>query len=760
MKPSASMDQNQEIQPDNAAGTAPLSSGVKKEQAGGSQPQNSAPSSEKIRELTHFKEIYEGIMKGDREKVLAEYAKLKSGDTSASSTVFKDTILHIAIYMRQEDIAREILKKCNEETLLKPNAIGNTVLHEASEANMMNLAKDLLISAPGLLGKVNKHGETALFRAAHFGCAEMFAVLADIVAQKERDQRTALEPHLKRRDGTTILQITIVAGFFGLALEIARRYKVLVEREIENSRPAGLQLLSCIPSAFKSSTNYGLIKRFIYHCVPDEDFQREKKSHRRDAYEFGDDYDFGMNTQEKKSEHPIPCYVPKIVVKFTSELRKINVSIWECLRRGWPMMKRIYEEKRKHESAFELAKFLIIEDHVSWEESSPSEGDKVSPVTPMNSRSQDDGNNQERSQTGSPGQGEKKEGTGSSPNEPAKSSDHPSTKDKTTKTAPLLLATATGIIEIVEEILDVYPQALEHICLETGRNILHEAIRHRQLDIFHLIKKMDIPMARLVRRIDNSGYTILHQVGEMGYHTGSTNHPGPAFQLQEELRWFERVRKITPPHYEMHRSSEKVGTAEEFFEESHKKLLEEAQEWLKRTSESCSTVAVLIATVAFAAAYTVPGGSDEKTGTPILLHDPFFLIFTVMDVLSLASSLTSVVMFLSILTSPLHLKSFRHSLPRKLTLGFTFLFFSVAVTMLAFAATLMLIVRLKKRWTTTLMYTAAFLPVSIFALLQFPLYVAFKSTWKFSLKLIKRILPWHCRFKTPKTSSIYRTRYY
>ncbi|KAG6695437.1 hypothetical protein I3842_09G097200 [Carya illinoinensis] len=694
MKPSPSMDQKQEIQPVNAPG---------------SQPQNSAPSGEKLQELIHFKEIYEGIMKGNREEVMAKYAKLKSGDPSVNSTVFKDTILHIAIYMRQEDIAREILKKCSQETLLKPNAIGNTVLHEASEANMMNLAKDLLILVPDLLDKVNKHGETALFRAAHFGCAEMFTVLADIIAQKERHQGTALKPHLERDDKKTILQITIIAGFFG------------------------------VPASHKDS-------------------QKEKKSHRRDAYEFEfeDDYEFGMNTQEKKSEHPASGQVSKMVLKFNSELRKINVSIWGRLRRGWPMMKRIYEEKRKHEAALELAKFLIIEDHVSWEESIPSEGDKkVSPVITRNPRSRDDGNNQERSKTGSPGQGEKKEGTGSSSNVTAESSDHPST----TKTAPLLLAAAAGIIEIVEEIFDVYPQAIEHICPETGRNILHEAIRHRRLDIFRLVKKKDIPMVRLVRQIDNSGYTILHQVGEIGYHTGSTHHPGPAFQLQEELRWFERVQKIIPHHYEMHRSSEKVGTAEEFFEESHKKLLEEAQEWLKRTSESCSAVAVLIATVAFAAAYTVPGGSDEKTGTPILLHDPFFLIFTVMDVLSLASSLTSVVMFLSILTSPFHLKSFRHSLPRKLTLGFTFLFFSVAVTMLAFAATIMLIVRLKKRWTTTLMYTAAFLPVSIFALLQFPLYVAFMSTWKFSLKVIKGILPRHCRFKTPKTSSVYRTHY-
>ncbi|PON52159.1 Ankyrin repeat-containing protein [Parasponia andersonii] len=307
----------------------------------------------------------------------------------------------------------------------------------------------------------------------------------------------------------------------------------------------------------------------------------------------------------------------------------------------------------------------------------------------------------------------------------------------------LLIATSTGIVEIVNEILRVYPQAVEHVS-DMGQNILHVVIKHRKLEIFKRVKKMHLPTSRLVRRIDDNGYTILHHVGVMMYYTGGTL-PGPALQLQEELRWFERVRKIIPPHYAMHKSQygQRSETAEELFRRTHEKLLKEAQEWLKRTSESCSAVAVLIATVAFAAAYTVPGGSNQDTGVPILLTDPFFLVFTIMDVLSLASSLTSVVMFLSILTSPFELQDFRHSLPRKLILAFTFLFFSVAVTMLAFAATIILIIHLKKRWTTSIIYAVAFLPVTMFALLQFPLYMAFMDTMKSTLKVIKKALPWY-----------------
>lgn len=387
------------------------------------------------------------------------------------------------------------------------------------------------------------------------------------------------------------------------------------------------------------------------------------------------------------------------------------------------MMENIRKEKRKHESALRLAKLLIADD-TSWEHISTEED--IGKISVVNPAAKEEG--------GGGGGGE----AGSAPTPPSLAQAPGKSKannlDGEAETS-LLLATSNGIVEIVKEILDVYPQAVEHVSRK-GQNIMHVAIKNRQKEIFNMVKKMEIPMTRLRRRIDKNGYTLLHHVAVMQYYSGGTL-PGPALQLQEELHWFDRVRKIIPPHYEMHRSRTKDETAQEFFERTHAKLLKEAQEWLKRTSESCSTVAVLIATVAFAAAYTVPGGSNQDTGLPVLLHDPIFLVFTVMDVLSLASSLTSVVMFLSILTSPFQLQDFRHSLPLKLILGFSFLFFSVAVMMLTFTATILLIVHLKKRWTTLLIYTVAFLPVSIFAILQVPLYLTFMKAMKISINLIR-----------------------
>ncbi|KAI5330824.1 hypothetical protein L3X38_020950 [Prunus dulcis] len=93
---------------------------------------------------------------------------------------------------------------------------------------------------------------------------------------------------------------------------------------------------------------------------------------------------------------------------------------------------------------------------------------------------------------------------------------------------------------------------------------------------------------------------------------------GPAMQLQAELRWMLRVKNIVPPHYTMHRNN-KYQTAEELFNEEHNELLKSAQDSIKDTAQSCSTVAVLVAGVVFAAAYAIPG---DKFKVP--KDSPFF----------------------------------------------------------------------------------------------------------------------------------------
>ncbi|KAI7746082.1 hypothetical protein M8C21_024647, partial [Ambrosia artemisiifolia] len=203
---------------------------------------------------------------------------------------------------------------------------------------------------------------------------------------------------------------------------------------------------------------------------------------------------------------------------------------------------------------------------------------------------------------------------------------------------PLLLATIHGCTEIVEEIVKVYPQAIEHIDHE-GRNILSLAVLHRRIEIIDLVDRMNIKKQRVRNNIDNYGNTLLHLVGEK-VDNPTEDLKGPALILQEDVLLFKRVKEICLTLHTM-RLNSKGKTAEQVFMENNNKLRAEAKEWMTENAKNCSIVAVLIATVAFAAAYTVPGGPDSKTGHPVLKNQPLFLIFTIADAISLSSSLTS-----------------------------------------------------------------------------------------------------------------------
>ena len=160
-------------------------------------------------------------------------------------------------------------------------------------------------------------------------------------------------------------------------------------------------------------------------------------------------------------------------------------------------------------------------------------------------------------------------------------------------------------------------------------------------------------------------------------------------------------------------------TAEELFAAANEQLHGEAKEWLMRTTENCTILSVFIATVSFAAIYTVPGGPDQNTGIPLLHSKPSLLVFTLADVISLVLALTSVGTFLSILTSSFPLEDFKIYLFKKLILGIICLVLSVSMMAVAFGAAIILMMSHNREnvfWSVI-----AFLPVPIFFLSYSPL---------------------------------------
>ncbi|GKC66647.1 ankyrin repeat-containing domain, PGG domain protein [Tanacetum coccineum] len=113
---------------------------------------------------------------------------------------------------------------------------------------------------------------------------------------------------------------------------------------------------------------------------------------------------------------------------------------------------------------------------------------------------------------------------------------------------------------------------------------------------------------------------------------------------------------------------------------------------MKDTASSCTVVVTLIVTITFAVAITVPGG-NKNDGKPLYLNKWAFVLFIISDAFALYSSSTSLLMLLGILTSRYAEDRFLYHLPKRLTIGLVSMFLSIAATMIAFGATLALLLK-------------------------------------------------------------------
>jgi hypothetical protein len=180
------------------------------------------------------------------------------------------------------------------------------------------------------------------------------------------------------------------------------------------------------------------------------------------------------------------------------------------------------------------------------------------------------------------------------------------------------------------------------------------------------------------------------------------------------------IKSLVPQHFNF-RSNNKGKTSREIFKKSHAELIKESSEWLKDTSESCSVVAALVAGVSFATASAVPGGTTDE-GRPILEGKPAFDVFAISSLIGLCFSVTGLIMFLSILTSRKQAKDFRRDLPLKLLLGLSSLFVAIASMFVSFCTGHFFLLSHNFKSILFPIYAATCLPVTFYAVAQFPLY--------------------------------------
>ncbi|KAL9451723.1 hypothetical protein AB3S75_013316 [Citrus x aurantiifolia] len=278
----------------------------------------------------------------------------------------------------------------------------------------------------------------------------------------------------------------------------------------------------------------------------------------------------------------------------------------------------------------------------------------------------------------------------------------------------MLAAAILGIPEVVNEFIMAYDSS-SNWSNQDGHTIFDHAVLYRREKVFNLIQGVNFTTFLFSSR-DKAGNNILHLAGRL---VPSSEVAGAALQMQRELQWFKAIENLVHPFFR-EATNDLKQTPREVFTEEHKELVKEGEKWMKETASSCSVVAALIITVVFAAVFTAPGGSDGR-GMPNFLHDQSFMIFSISDMLALFSSITSVLMFLGILTSRYAEEDFLVSLPKKLIIGLITLFFSIASMMVAFGATVH--ISLSHKWNSVIIPIALVgcVPITLFALLQFPL---------------------------------------
>ncbi|XP_056166435.1 ankyrin repeat-containing protein ITN1-like [Syzygium oleosum] len=298
------------------------------------------------------------------------------------------------------------------------------------------------------------------------------------------------------------------------------------------------------------------------------------------------------------------------------------------------------------------------------------------------------------------------------------------------KREPLYQATIKGISELVKLCIIFFPELIRISPLK--KRLTTHAVEFRQERTLRLFLK--------VSSINKSSFILAPALGEsMGimdevaqynpkFHD-ATNVSGAAFQMQRELQWYKAVEMWVIPSIRSYQFRN-GPTYWDKFVENHNKLLKEGEKWVKHTANSCMLVSTLIATVLFAAAFTMPGGNDDKTGVPLLLGQDSLLVFAISDTLGLFSSVTAILLFLAILTSRYEPKDFLFSLPNKIIMGLSSLFLSLAFMLVAFAATLTIVLDKRLEWVRIPITLLTCIPVVLFLVLQLPLlYQMIRSTY-------------------------------
>ncbi|KAL7084230.1 hypothetical protein ACP275_14G212500 [Erythranthe tilingii] len=706
------------------------------------------------------KKLFRNAMKSNWQEVINIY-KQHPQSHKAQTTRSGDTAIHIAISDGQESIVEElvsIVSRTTPSALAIENELGNTPLHFAAYLGNIEMCSCIATSDLKLMGVRNKENETPFFISVQHGRKHVFLRLHSFCKNGEGYE------YGRRNDGETILHSAISGEYFDIAFQIIHLYdKLLNAVNMHGLSP--LHLLASKPSAFRSGNHIRGFHKLIYHCIFVDELELEYNHTLRLNYEenarYPENYQtcvgfifllrniiwvlMGRSSQQQDSKNqkgqrhvnkqgsivsednvvgknqelvgsskntmnqqtdpegqqssdPDASSRPKAQGHqlfpenyFTCfhGLKSLSKAMLVILGLGSVQIVKLREKKEKHIWSVQIMEKLLdhaasyeYEDNGRTPQHLPPRMKETTPYALVDDERKTDVEMEKRE-------------------------------------TPILIAAKNGITEIVAKILELFPVAI-HDMNNERKNVVLLAVENRQPHVYEFLMKRKTMKETIFRKMDKDGNSALHLAAMLGDNKPWLI-PGAALQMQWEIKWYEFVKNSMPMHF-FTRYNQKGQTPREIFSETHQKLLKEGGEWLTSTSESCSVVAALIATVAFATSATVPGGVKSDIGTPTLENQPAFSIFAIASLIALCFSVTAVVMFLAILTSRYQERDFGKDLPRKLLVGLTSLFVSIASMLVSFCAGHFFVLKKKLQYAAFPVYAVTCLPVTFFAVAQFPLY--------------------------------------
>ncbi|RVW13770.1 hypothetical protein CK203_083646 [Vitis vinifera] len=549
-----------------------------------------------------------------------------------------------------------------------------------------------------LLGRRNGESDTPLLRAVRYGKKDVFLWLYDMC------EGNTAHGYFRNEYGETILHLAIESGRMDLAFQIICKQEDLMDSVHRRGifplhvGKSPLDVLAEKPTAFRSGIHLGWFNKIIYHCISVEELipagtSKAKKNFFQELWkliklpgkskkhldpenpEEGQGIEHhGHNSSNigAQGHKPFPSKYGRclrFIKLLVSQVLLVIISVMP----GSSQIRKLKEKKEMHIWSLQILNKLLERAARCTYEMSP----KNDKADPYNYSVHSEYRYFERGQ----------EAWGMT---------------------PILVASRNGIVEMVEKILQLFPLAI----YDTD-NIQHSAEGKVS---FHAV--------------DHDWNNALHLAGKLAGDHHLQHIPTSMLQMQWEVKWYQYVQNSLPPHFVVQKNRDR-RTPDEIFQIQHQKLEDESKQWLNSTSNSCSFIAALIATVAFASSASIPGGVKQDTGEPVFENHLAFSIFAMASLVALCCSVISLFIFLAIFISKHQDKDFTTNLPRNFLFGLTSLFISMVAMLTCFCSGNFLMLKGQLKYAAILVYALTGLIMAYFVLKHFPLFIdLLKATFR------------------------------